>query len=628
MLLKRLKPRTVEHSDDGAVLISVIGVSAVIMIVVSLVASSAVTAATFSSTTRAALQSRAAADAGVDTVWAAMQKGTFYCTLANTISTGRYETVMKYYDAAGDEVPCSGTSTISGAQVRGLVTSTGYAKASGVQQSGDSRRILALFDIDIVDNSVALDKALFNDGGFALTSGVDIIDGTSTNSADLYSNGDVTCHSTNYIQGDAFVQGNFAAGNNCLFAGSIWAGGAVTVNVKLLVNGDVMSAGGTGPTPTGIDLAKTWVGGSVVANGAVTSSGATNSAYCSIAGYSAKVCGSVASIESSASITGGSNVAGNVYAKTAVDLGNTGRNLIVGGNVISNSQGLLATNSSGTGLRVGGYVAVKGSSQVAKDNIGNKIGSCAASTTGLVVCNPASPVIPLTNLPAILNFPTNSRVVAPPRLSLPRIRSDAISLSQWTGWTVENVACANLDTRLATAWTGKLLLNVTGCSAPIAWTNRTITLPGDLAIINPSGWNNSNTQQISSNNATKRTFMMIVPSDAKLADGTTDLVTWTNPYPTDPNYFKPTCAAGNYGDLRADKMFSTNVESFLYTPCDFVFSNQIKDFTGQIYSGTATYPNTATLTFKSIKVPGAVAASTVPGPNVIVTQTSRFDARG
>lgn len=647
MLLTKLRERlrrTTEESERGTVIISVIVVGSIVLIVCSLIAASAVTALTFTSGTRATVQSRSAAESGIDAVWAAMYNSTFTCQKTVTMPSGQtYEVEVDYFDKDGNALVCLGTSSLIGLPAKGVVTSTGTPSdgAVGASTVGDERTVVAFLDIVINNNKATLDKVFFSDGSFNVNNSTQVIDSTGLGQANLYSNTNVDCTTSVAIQGNIYVQGNFAAHNNCHVAGTVWTGGTVTSDNELKVSGDLLSMGGSGPTPSAVTLNQSWVGGSLVANGSVT--GTTGGGYtCSSTGYVAKICGNLVSIEGGVSIDNQTRVAGNIYAKNTIDLGNTNANLIVGGNVVSKTGGLLAKNSGGSGFRVGGFVAVAGSTQVAKANISNKASSCATATTGLVACTPVQPDFPLIGLPALLNFPTNTRVVAPPRESLVRVDSSAVAMASWVvgGYTVEPVLCSNVLNRINAGWTGKLLLNVVGCTAPLDWNKTTIkavtgkefiSLPGDLVIMNPAGWDNKNQTAFVGTGTTKKNLQLIVPSDAKLANGLTPLVTWSSPIATDPGYTKPTChpTSGTYGDLLFDNLELTNTQTFLYTPCEFEQKNQMFGFFGQIYSGSAKYPNNATMSFVKMDVPGATkSTATPPGPPVVATQTARFDARG
>jgi hypothetical protein len=632
MLLKTIRKRLeARRDDDGAVLMSVIAIMAVMMIISITLTSAAITSTGYSTASRAQVQSRASAEAGIDLVWAGMQKGTFYCSLSAADANGvTYSATVDYFDAANLPLTCSGTSTLSGTPARGVVNSLGKASARGVAgaTSGDERALTALFDIKVNAASVTLDKVFFSDGSYTITNSTNVLDATGLSQANLYSNGTIDCSTTIALQGSVYVQGDFKAHNKCIIAGTVWAGGAVTSDDQMQVLGDVYSQGGATGTPSSVSLNKAWVGGTVVANGSVSLEGNANTNYCSLAATYAKVCGGVVSIEGGITISNGGSISGNALAKNGIDIGTTNDNLIVGGNLVSTTGGLTGSNFGNKGSRVGGYIAVGGTTQLPKERIGNAASSCAA-TTGFAPCKPAQPPLPLGGLPATLNFPTNTRVVSPPRESLPRIESTASALAKWTGWTQESVTCTNVTQRIKDGWTGKLMLNVTGCTAPVQWDNQSFAMPGDLVVMSPTGFTAKNDLTFTSStpgSTTKRTLMLIVPSDSKKADGS-NLVTWTAPIATDPAYTRPTCAAGEYGGIVSSKISTVNVQTFLYTACYLEVQNQLLNFFGQIYSGSSKYPNNSSITFTPISVPGATTATAVATPSIVVGQTSRFDSR-
>lgn len=616
-------------NEDGVALIAVIGIMAVLAVVAVSIATAAVASATFTSGTRGNVQARAAADAGIDAAWAAMTHGTFYCTVPSGTAGLEYEAIVTYFDAAGSELTCSGASGLIGTPVKAVITSVGVAEDAGISSGADGTRrgITALFDVHVDPGTFDLDEAVFSQGGFEMTNNFRVLDATGLKNANIYSNGDITCNANSpEVQGWILGQGDFDATNSCVVKGSVWAAGEVSVGNAVKIYGDVFSAGSGGMT-----IGSAFVEGTVVANGSVSGSSTTNQQHCSLSGYDARVCGSIVSIDGSITLNNGARVGGGAYAKGTVDIGNTHGSLVIGGNVVSSHGSLVASANSGIG--VGGYVAVAGASGLAKARIGNPSSSCSTSS-GFSICNPANPVYPVAAIPSALNFPTNNRVVAPPRQSLPRVNMfpDAGLATKWPGWTVQHVACAAVKSKLATAWTGKLLLVVDGCTAPIEWKSSTpgddpIKLYGDLAIMNPSGFAlSSNITVRSSVAGVPHELLWIVPSDAKNTDGT-DLATWTTPVLTDPTYTAPTCSSGNFGDVTSSTGLTlTDTKMFIYTPCDLAMSNSVNGFVGQMYSGTAALPSNSTFTISKINVPGATAGVSTP-LLVDVTQTARFDAR-
>lgn len=639
LILRRLTIKRILRggNDEGVALIAVIGIMAVLAVVALSIATAAISAATFTSGTRGNVQARAAADAGIDTAWAAMTHGTFYCTVPSGTAGTEFETTVTYFDAAGSELTCSGSSGLVGTPVKAVVASTGVAEDAGISSGvdGTRRAITAIFDVVVHPEVFDLDEAVFSQGGFEMTNNFRVLDPTGLATANVYSNGNITCNANSpEVQGWILAQGNFDATNSCVVKGSVWAAGSVSAGSSVKITGDVFSAGGTGPVAGNLDIGSAFIGGTVVANGNVTATSTTNQQHCSLSGYDARVCGSIVSIDGTITLNNGSRIGGGAYAKGTVDIGNTHGNLVIGGNVVSYNGGLVGSAPNNGGIGVGGYVAVAGASGLAKAKIGNPSSSCSTSS-GFSLCVPANPVYPIAAIPATLNFPTNTRVVAPPRQSLPRVNQypDAGLAAKWPGWTVQHVPCADVKTKLATAWTGKLLLVVDGCTAPIEWKSSTpgddpIKLHGDLAIMNPSGFNVlSNINITSSVAGTPRDLMWIVPSDAKQTDGT-DLATWTTPVLTDPTYTAPTCSSGNFGDVSATTGLTiTDTKMFIYTPCDLAMSNSVTGFVGQMYSGTAALPSNSTFTISKMSVPGATSG--VPPTTLVdVTQTARFDVRG
>ncbi|HWU47611.1 MAG TPA: hypothetical protein VN133_12710, partial [Humibacter sp.] len=527
---------------------------------------------------------------------------------------------------------------------KAVITSTGSAQAQGVagMSSENQRTIVAIDSIDItqtIDNSATLDKAVFTDGSLTVTNASDITDASGLGKADVYSNGDVTCttSSSKPIQGSIYAQGNVTAYNPCVVNGDIWAGGTYTapggnvgIGRNLLIRG-----GATAPYQSS-SLDTTWVQGSVVSNGDITTSTTGNQQYCSLIGKEARVCGSVDSLTSTVEVGGAAIVGGDVQAYGAVTLA-ANNGTVVYGNVRSQTGGVTVSGNSNK-TSIGGYVAAAGALGVPLANIGNVPSTCAGSG-GVPACSPTNPPLSLASLPTELNYPTNTLVVAPPRQSLPRIGSSATDLDLWTakGWTIDAVSgCAAATAAMTETWTGKRLIVVSGCTTKL--TLPTLNLPGDLAIMAPAGfYDNQGNNAIKSNTAgTTRTFMAIVPSDALTSTGG-DLVTWTNPLASDPDYASPVCDSAaqtaNYGNIELGNnlTMSSDVDTFLYTPCKFTAGNGVGTITGMVYSGTSGSGNGESVAFLSLDVPGAVSGSTGGGTPVItavVTETARFDARG
>ncbi|TAM69505.1 MAG: hypothetical protein EPN48_09105 [Microbacteriaceae bacterium] len=658
-MLRLLRQRI--GGEEGFALASVIAVFSIVAIVSVTVAAMAVHATGFSTNTRAAVQSRAAADAGINVVFTRLQNDAlplysrFPCAVSHTYDPTNpsdtpvtYAATVAYYDASGTALSCGTGGTYgfgAGQPAKAVITSKGSAQAQGVagMSSEDQRTVVAIASITIsqtIDNSADLDKAVFTDGSLTVTNASDITDASGLGKANIYSNGDLTCttSSNNPIQGSVYAQGNVIAYNPCVVNGDIWAGGTYTApGGNVGIGGNLLIRGGSSAPYQSSSLDTTWVQGSVVSNGGITTSTTGNQQYCSLIGKQARVCGSVVSLTSTVSVGGAAIVGGDVQAYGNVTLA-ANNGTVVYGNVRSQT-GSVSVSGNGSKTSIGGYAAVAGALGVPLKNVGNVPSTCAGSGAAVPKCNPANPPLSLASLPAELNYPTNSLVVAPPRESLPRIGTSASDLSLWTskGWVVDAVSgCAAATSAMTQSWTGKRLIVVAGCTTRL--TLPSLTLPGDLAILAPSGFydNNGNNAITSSVPGATRTFMAIVPSDALTATGG-NLVTWTNPIPSDPNYLSPTCdptaQAANYGNIALGNnlTMSGDIHTFLYTPCLFTAGNSVGTITGMVYSGTAGTGNGESVAFLSLDVPGALNGSADAGTPVITavaTETARFDARG
>ena len=595
---------------------------AVTVIIAMALAAAAIAAASFTSETRASVQARAEAEASIDRAWVAMLSYNF-CGAQTLVGI----TEIEYFNAAGTEINCGAVS--SAGPVTATVTALGTAANAGVagNDRGDERTISALFDIEVHPGSVNLDEVIFSDAGVEITNDTQVVDGLATNSANIYSNGDVDCHTQIAIQGWIIAQGDFDAPNRCNVAKSVWAGGTATLSSQVTVSGDVLVAGAS-PSGSSVTVSNnSWVGGTIIANGTISINGQATST-CSLSGLQAKVCGSAISIEGDVKLNGDALVGGSALAHGDVDLGSTiNGKKTVGGDVIATTGKVTAGNvGDGTNPIVGGFLAAGGKSDLPKNRTGNPASSCAAATAGYTRCNPAQPPIVIQAPPTVLNWPTNTRVVAPPRESLPEINSDALSLTKWAGYAQVSVACADVKASINSAWSGKRLMFVTGCTDPLDLGAANLTLPGDLVLFVPSGIAaNNNPTFRSSVPGTVRELMMIVPSDARLSNGTTRLMNWTTPV---PGYQKPVCVngRGQYGNMSFSNLTLVDTRTFLYTPCDLSLSNGVTGFVGQIYvGGTAQFPNNSTITFRRLNVLGAVQDGAAPF--VEADQTARFDVR-
>lgn len=603
MLLNRLRQ---VRDDSGAALAAVLGLMMVLAVVSLTVLSAALGANAFSTATRASVQSRAAAQAGLDAVFAAVSRGSFVCSASSSVAP-LYTATAVYSDKTGAALGCSG-GLVAGRPAKAVVTSTGTATAKGVKASnGDTATASATFAITITNPPTQLRHALFADKSVVLNNGTNLLESTAgANDSSLYTNGGITCSTQFQVQGDMVAAGDIGIANTCNVTGAIWAGGNVTISQSALLGGDVYQAG-TGQMTLG--NSSSHIAGSVITNGTVNFSGSGSA--CS-GGAGAAICGSVVAFGSGAN-TVSAPVGGSVYAAGSVADGSG-----IAKDLLSTSGNLTGTGTVGGTARAGGLIGIP------KANIAGSANSCDGSGTVFPLC--PGPLTfpapnPATTLPATLGYPSGTpKVNAPLVEQLPQIGSSSSALDLWTGWTVQSVPCANVGTTLGSAWSGKLLLVVTGCTGPLPITS--LQLSGDLAIMSPAGITIGNSAIIASADGARHDLLLIVPSDAPG-------ISWS-PMPSSPAQYSPSCStsAPAQSITTGNSGTSTDTNWFLYSPCTVNVGGRISGFQGEIYGGTVLYPNNTDLHMWPMSVPGVAYPSAPPPATYSAVVSSRFMAGG
>jgi Tfp pilus assembly protein PilX len=604
MLLNRILARG--RSDDGGfALAAVLGVMLVVALLSVTVLTVSVSSTAFSTSTRASVQSRAAAQSGIDAAWASVSTGSFPCSVSSTDPA--FSATLTYSDGSGATLPCSGTA--SGTPATAKVVSVGTAGSRGVGASdGDRATANAVFTITVTTTGAALGYAIFSDSGFALKNKVSLNDSTDgTDDASLYSNGTVTCSTQLDIQGSITVQGDVTFSDTCTTLGTVWSGGNVTLGNSSSLDGDVYAAG----TGTMTLANSSHVGGSVITNGAVVMSDGSGVTTCPSSATSSAVCGTVAALGGGIATSNGATIGGSAYARDGISLTGSGNTAspLVGGDLVATSGGLGASQTPS--VAIGGSVRVGTTvSGVTSSNVGNAVGSCQGGTTSPFARCTGALTIPAPNpasaLPATLGYPTTSMVNKPPREQLPQIASSASALTAWTGWTKRvfsgATACSDAMSFLGGPWSGAQLLVVSGCPGPLTWgNNSTLSLKGDLAIMSATGFDASQNIVVGSADGASHQLEWIVPSDAPG-------ISWNAVAGTSPTQYTPSCNPAPGPSITTgggNTTVNDGVRWFMYSPCTVSIGGSVTGFKGQIYGGTVTYPNNSGLQFAQVSVPGA-----------------------
>lgn len=214
-----------------------------------------------------------AAEAGVDGAYVAVQNGgaTPPCSFTPAVTnsgpdTATYTTTIKYYDAAGNQIACTGTPATLPAGVtpaRALVQTRATTNVLGGGGSSASRGFEALLAL-VPATGNNLGEAIFADSSIGFTNATTVY-GKNGADGDIYSNASITCTNSTDVAGSVFTQGNFSGSNSCNFGGTMWAKGYVKST------GPAFGIGGAVKSSTSyIDVDKGSVGGNLYAGGTIT----------------------------------------------------------------------------------------------------------------------------------------------------------------------------------------------------------------------------------------------------------------------------------------------------------------------------------------------------------------------
>ncbi|TAL42150.1 MAG: hypothetical protein EPN91_09060 [Salinibacterium sp.] len=624
------------ENERGAALVAVVALTA-ITAVIGVAISAAVLSGTASSTrTRSNVQARAAADAGIDSLYAKIAAGNYICSGSST-TVPVFTATVQYRDAGGSTLSCAGSTLTTGTPAAATITSTGTAANKSTQIGYSNTKVIkADLAVTAPVTGGSLNNVLFSESGFTLSTNTDFEGSTdNANDANTYSNGTIICKTKSDVEGTLYSEGNISLQGSCETAGSAWAGGTVTFSSQAISGGDVWAAG------TGLlDVSTGHVAGSIIANGNITiGSNGANTAVCPGTSSVLNVCGTVASLGGTVTTTNGAKIGGSIYAKSGIAVGGYGNtDYAAGADVLSITGNFTNGAANGDG-HVGGSVRVGGTIGGKKSDIANVAGSCQGTANANYVACGSTLTIPAPRpaiaLPAALGYPNTTVVNKPPRQQMPRINSATSDLNTWgsSGWTVTTytastasaagyaTSCAQALNWLSTSHSGNNLIVIQGCSSPLTFNSASITIGGNVAIMNSGGFTTNSTFTLKSTGSTEYGFEFIVPADSSN-------VTWTPVAGTSPTQYSPTCS-GTSGNISIQNTTITNVAWFIYTPCSINFQNVLNGFQGQIYGGSVNYPNDSTIKLVKFTIPGIGSDGTASG-TVLASATinSRYDVAG
>ena len=319
MLLRFLRSprlRAAASEDEGMALAAVMALVVVMLLISSAIAAATISAASFTTSTRADVQSQAAADSGIDAAYAAIRGGSDVCS-ATSITVPLYTVTVAYKNSSGTTLTCSGT--VSGTPATAVVTSVGSAAANGLRATdGNTATVaanLTFASTTTTSTATGTGPAVYGysmaSGGLSGSGSVQAYNGSVPDV--MVKTGDVSCSGAAAANAADLVvaSGKLDLSGSCSIAGNVSSSGALTMNGATTVGGN---ASGSSVS----------VSGSSRINGDVTTAGAF-----SLMG-SSRTGSTTANTVSAANATfGSSNVLGSMWITGATTLSQStvGKNL-------------------------------------------------------------------------------------------------------------------------------------------------------------------------------------------------------------------------------------------------------------------------------------------------------------
>ncbi|TFC35447.1 hypothetical protein [Cryobacterium sp. TMT2-42-4] len=300
--------------EQGSTLLAVIGVMAVTAIIALTVTAATLNGISATSSARASVQSRAAAEAGIDVTMVSLQvaTGPESCSSRSGLYDSVTGTVPKYSTKVQID-PGSGwvTGCPTSASTKVKIISTGFAQANGVSgaSSGDDSVLEAVYTYIPAQITIpTIGSAVYAHTISGVLKNFTLDSAVNTVAADVQiKNGNAICTNGAKISGNLILGNGYAALDNCTVSGTVHVSNYVTLNGGAsLVQGDVIAAGQAAGPVTGFVVAianGAKVNGSLLSNGnvSVTSSpGSTVNGNVTVAGTPA----SVATVANNSTVNG------------------------------------------------------------------------------------------------------------------------------------------------------------------------------------------------------------------------------------------------------------------------------------------------------------------------------------
>jgi hypothetical protein len=251
MLLVR--SRTTVSRDGGSAIIAVIGIAAAMMIIGVTVASMSVHALAFSSSTRAGIQAKAAAESGINVAVVDLRNGNCSASYSQTATPAYSARVSYSTSATGDTWVLNTCPPFADPTVKRVkIVSTGSAASAGVagDTSGNSGFVEAIYGYKpaVLPGFPPTGSALYFYGGVSLDNNANLIVSAGGPPAIQVKSGDVSCANNTVIQGDVVVQNGNLSIATCTIQGNAWVSGTTSLGT---ITGNLTSSDASRPSGVG-----------------------------------------------------------------------------------------------------------------------------------------------------------------------------------------------------------------------------------------------------------------------------------------------------------------------------------------------------------------------------------------
>ncbi len=606
----RLNRTRLARNDEGMALVAVVGLMSVGILLTSLILGSIVSGIGFTSSTRAGVQSQAAAEAGIAAATAGLKGGTcsatsgVYESAAN--ATPKYVARIYSADSSGNwtqSCPISGTTSI-----KIVADGTAAALAVASQKGNDKSKVEARFENSSVPSTVLeLGPAVYAYSSQGYSGSGTLVDPDGSGAAVMVKTGNVVCDGGAAAAADLVVNnGDLQINNGCVINGDVWVSGKVTVSGGTTVGGNIVASNvliSNGPNIGGsvwstgpLSISNTTLknGSSVIANGVTTLTGVTvpGSVYTTgkltIDG-STPIAGNVVANEV-AVVNSGGKVAGTIWSATSFSStwsalqGNIyAANITMGGGNFSGTAVATNTFTQTNNQSVSGSVKAKiisGSSLTIGGSASAVTFPSPITVNGTKTTLSTAPVVPVA---------PPATPVATPSPTVPSWPDYTYKASDWAGFTLVTVAApcgvAQFNSAITSLNGQKGVLDARSCASPLTigtCGGCDVNIVNDTAIL-AKAFNFGGSLKFA---ATTNQKMWFITEDA-----TTGLT--------------PTCSGAGIGNfvLGGGMSFSTKLEVMVYTPCAANIGSGIK-FIGQVFAGTTTISGAAQISYNAVGLPG------------------------